>query len=295
MPAVPFARMVDARSPDGTGPALRVSILVIGDEILGGFVQDTNSGWLAGRLHALGVPLDRVITLPDDLEAIDEALATELGRSRPRLVLTSGGIGSTPDDLTMEGVARHLGTELVIEPRIDARITQALRWTVEQGGTVSAAHEASMRRMARVPRGAHLLSGADAIAPGVAVDLDGGCGDPAGATIVILPGIPALLQQIVRERVEPQLLAGRGDPQHVAELTHGYPESTLTPLLQELVEEFPDVHVGSYPGPECVIRLVGPPGQVDAVLARVRAELEALDADPGARALRSAWAARHDE
>jgi molybdenum cofactor synthesis domain-containing protein len=281
--------MAQTSSPRGAAPLLRVSVLVIGDEILSGFVQDTNSGWLAGRLQVLGIPLERIVTLPDDVGAIDEALRTELGRVRPRLVLTSGGIGSTPDDLTMEGVAGHLGVDLVVDARIDGRITRALAWAEEEGGSVSPAQEAAMRRMARVPHGAYLLAGPDAIAPGVAVDVDGGCAAPGGATIVVLPGVPSLLRQIMRDRIEPQLLAGRGKPQHVAEVTHGYPESVLTPILDELVAAFPDVHVGSYPGRECVIRLKGRQDRVVAAMARVEAALAALEGDPGATALRSAW------
>ncbi len=274
---------------------LRVSIIVIGDEILGGFVQDTNSGWLAARLQALGIPLERVVTVPDELSAIDEALGTELGRARPRLVLTSGGIGSTPDDLTLAGVADHLGLPLAVEPEIDRRISRALEWTVQQGGTVSEGHAASMRKMARVPEGAYLLAGARGVAPGVAVDVDGGLEADGGATIVILPGIPGELERIMRESIEPLLLEGRGDPQHVAELTHGYPESTLNPVFDRLVADFPDVHLGSYPGPECIVRLKGRQDRVEAAMTVVRAELDALEADPGSATLRASWAARYAE
>ncbi len=84
---------------------LEASVVVIGDEILSGYVHDANSGWLAERLRVHGVPLTRVSVVPDEHEAIDEALQAELARSRPRLIITSGGIGSTPDDLTYEAVA----------------------------------------------------------------------------------------------------------------------------------------------------------------------------------------------
>jgi molybdenum cofactor synthesis domain-containing protein len=278
-----------------TDPRLRASIVVIGDEILGGFVRDTNSGWLASRLQTLGVPLERVSTVPDDLDAIGEALATELGRTRPRLVLTSGGIGSTPDDLTLAAVARHLGVELVTDPEIDHRITRALEWTARQGATVTAAHERSMRKMALVPDGAYLLGGARGVAPGVAVDVDGGCDADGGATIVILPGIPAELERIMREAIEPELLAGRGEPEHVAELLHPYPESVLNPAFDRLVAEYPDVHLGSYPGRECTVRLIGPAERVEAALAIVRAALAEIDAGPGAAELRASWAARYPE
>jgi molybdopterin-biosynthesis enzyme MoeA-like protein len=194
----------------------------------------------------------------------------------------------------MEGVADHLGLGLVVDPDIDRRITRALERTAGEGGTVTPAHEASMRRMARVPDGAYLLSRAPGVAPGVAVDVDGGCDADAGATVVILPGIPGELRRIVTESVEPTLLAGRGQPQHVAELTHGYPESALNVVFDRLVADFPDVHLGSYPGRVCTVRLKGGADRVEAAMALVRAELAALDAAAGSAALRAGWAARHE-
>ncbi len=268
------------------------SIVVIGDEILGGFVQDTNSHWLSGRLQTLGIPLDRVQTVPDTMGAIDEALRLELGRSRPRLILTTGGIGSTPDDLTMEGVAATLGTGLEVNDDIDGRITTALEWTAAQGVTVTDAHERSMRRMSRVPAGAYLLRGARGVAPGVAVDVDGGLGD-GEATIVILPGIPSEMRRIFDEGIVPDLLGGLGRPQHVVELTHPYPESTLNPLFGQLVEAFPDVHLGSYPGMPCIVRLKGAQARVEEAASLVRDHLAELEADPGSERLRQAWADRY--
>lgn len=267
------------------------SIVVIGDEILGGFVQDTNSHWLAQRLQALGVPLDRVQTVPDTMAAIDEALAMELARSRPRLVMTSGGIGSTPDDLTMEGVAATLGRGTSVQPDIDARITQALEWTAAQGAVVTEAHERSMRKMARVPEGAYLLDGARGVAPGVAVDVDGGLA-AGGVTIVILPGIPGELRRIFDQGVVPSLLEGVGTPAHVVELTHGYPESTLNPVFDQLVADFPDVHLGSYPGQPCLVRLKGARDRVEDAAALVRGYLDDLEGDPSSTRIREAWAAR---
>lgn len=271
---------------------LRVSIIVIGDEILGGFVADTNSGWMAQRLQALGFPLDRVVTVPDSVEAIDETLATELGRERPRLLLTSGGIGSTPDDVTFEAVARHLGLELRLEPTINDRISAALEWTAQQGMDVTQAHERSMRKMAAVPSTAYLLPGASGFVPGVAVDVDGGCAVDSGATVVVMPGVPSQLRRIFTDGVEPHLLAGRGTPQHVAEVRHPYPESTLNPVLDRLVVDYPDVHLGSYPGTECIIRLKGDQERVEEAMRLVVEYLEHLSRDPAATRLSEAWQAR---
>ena len=268
---------------------LRVSIIVIGDEILGGFVPDTNSGWLAARLQSLGVPLDRVVAVPDDIAAIGEALQTELARARPRVVLTSGGIGSTPDDVTFAAVAASLGRGLVTHPDLDASISNAVERSRAAGAALGQDHVRSMRKMARVPERAYLLGPAHSLAAGVAVDLDGGSAADGGATIVTLPGIPRELRRIMIDEVEPALFAGRGRPAHVTERTHAYPESALNPILDRLTADFPDVHVGSYPGRECVVRLKGPKDRVEAADALVAAYLDTLAHDPQSRRLQALW------
>jgi len=268
---------------------LRASVVVIGDELLGGYVRDRNSWVLAQRLRDAAVPLDRVVTVPDDRAAIIEALALELGRPRPRLLLTSGGVGPTPDDVTVEAVAEVLGVPLVTHPEAVTSVEGALAWTLAQGMAVPEEQLRRMRRLADLPEGAWLLAGGPGRTPGVAVDVDGGCRAPGGATVVVLPGVPAELERIVDQGVVPALLAGRGDPAHVVEVTHGYPESFLAPLLARLADDVPGLGVGSYPGASCVVRLRGPRPAVEAAAAAVRAHLAVLDADPAAGAVRARW------
>lgn len=269
---------------------LEASMIVIGDEILGGFVADTNSGWLAGRLQTHGIPLSWIHSVPDDVPAIDEALQRELGRSRPRIVVTSGGIGSTPDDLTYEAVAASLGLELVEEPTIAERIRAALEWTREQGVEVSDAFEWHMYRMARVPRGGRLLRH-NGWAPGVQVDLDGGV-EEGGLAVVILPGVPSQFRAIVSQTLEPELMQGRNDPVEVAELTHGFPESALNLCFADVLERYPGVRLGSYPGVPMLVRITGPSEPVRAAISEVRAYIRALEEDPAGARLAAAWADR---
>lgn len=273
-------------------PAFRASIVVVGDEILGGFVQDTNSGWLAQRLRLAGVHLERVVTVPDEVDVVAAAVCEELARDRPRVVFTSGGVGSTPDDLTMAAVGRALDKDLVAEPTIDAHITTALRWHASQGVQVTGEQSSAMRRMALVPDGSYLLPGAGEMVPGVAVDVDGGIDADAGATVVVLPGVPGLLRRIVLEGVEPMLLAGRGVPEHVVEIRHSFPESMLNPIFARLGETFPGVHVGSYPGRDCLVRLRGDVEPVEQAASKVRAFLAELEASPGGQRLQEAWRER---
>lgn len=267
-------------------------MVVIGDEILGGYVADANSPWFAERLRGHGVPLTRVQVVPDEVADIDEALQAELARSRPRLIVTSGGIGSTLDDLTYEAVAASLGRELVEEPRIAARIEAALRWTADQGVEVTDAFAWHLKRMARIPEGNRLLSTESGWAPGVAVDVDGGSDVAGGATVVILPGVPSEFRRLVEHTVEPQLLAGRRDVPAVVEIEHGLPESALNLTFGALVERWPDVKLGSYPGAPMLIRLSGDPESVAAAEWFVRDELAAFVATPGGAQLAAAWTAR---
>ncbi len=272
-------------------PRMRASILVIGDELLGGFVRDTNSHWLAERLRDHAVPLDRVHVVPDELGAIDEALTAELGRRRPRLVLTTGGIGSTPDDITFEAIAASLGRDVVVEPAIRERLDGALAWTRAQGVEVDAEAEEQFLRMSLVPAGATLVPTGGWV-PAVRLDLDGGVDDPGGATVVVLPGVPSQMRSLVTTGLEPALLAGRNRPWSVEEITHGYPESLLNPAFLRLGREHPSVKLGSYPGSPMVVRLQGPPEDVAAARAIVEQHVAALDGTEGGRRIRAAWSDR---
>jgi nicotinamide-nucleotide amidase len=267
---------------------VHASIVVIGDEILQGFVRDTNSGWLAERLRELGITLDRVVVVPDAVDAIVEALRAELQRRRPRVVFTSGGIGTTPDDRTMAAVAACLDVDLVSEPTLQRMVDRIVARLVERGHDVDDAQRAVLAKLARVPRGARAVMGPVARAPGVSIGVDGGIDADGGAAIVALPGVPAEFRELVTHLV-PTLLAGRGAPEHVVELRHPYPESTLTPTLESLERQMPDVRIGSYPGEQCVLRVQGPPAAVGRAVAELEQVLARLDTDPGMRRLAAAW------
>lgn len=269
---------------------LRASIVVIGDELLGGFVRDANFNFIAERLQAHGVPLDRVHVVPDEFDAIDEALQAELARARPRLVLTTGGIGSTPDDITFEAVAASLGLGVQEDPVLAERLEGALAWTQAQGIEVDDHFRHMFLRMARVPEGATHVPAAG-WAPAVQVDVDGGIDVEGGARIVVLPGVPSQCRQIVRDGIEPAL-AGRNPAWTVTELPHHYPESVLNPAFAVLGVEHPDVKLGSYPGDPMLVRLQGEPEAVAAAAAVVQEHLDVLDASEAGQKLQAAWTAR---
>ena len=259
---------------------LAASMLVIGDEILGGFVTDTNSPWLADRLRPLGVPLERVHVVPDDAASIAEALHAELGRSRPRVIVTSGGIGSTPDDITYESVAAALDRDVVLDATLAAAMRGIVERTRERGFDVSDTFVDHVMRMARIPAGSRLMPRDGGWTPAVCVDVDGGSDAPdgGGATIVVLPGVPSEFRALLGDAVEPMLLAGRNEVPHVVELTHPFSESLLNETFVTLQARHPAVRLGSYPGRPMIVRLSGPEDEVSAAATLVRDALAALEA-----------------
>jgi molybdenum cofactor synthesis domain-containing protein len=276
---------------------LAASMLVIGDEILGGFVTDTNSPWLADRLRAHGVPLERIHVIPDDADAIAEALAAELARARPRVIVTSGGIGSTPDDITYEAVAAALGRELVEDEVLAGPMRAIVARTREAGFTTSDAFAWHVLRMARIPAGSRLMAREGGWTPAVCVDVDGGAdaADGRGATVVVLPGVPSEFRALLGEAVEPALLAERNAVPHVVELTHGLPESLLNEAFVELGVRFPAVKLGSYPGRPMIVRLTGSHDDAEAAAAFVRSAIDALESDPAAARLPRRWRAAAED
>jgi len=264
---------------------LAASMLVIGDEILGGFVTDTNSPWLADRLRPHGVPLERIHVVPDESDAIAEALHAELARPRPRVIVTSGGIGSTPDDITYESVAAALGRELVEDPTLAAAMQGIVERTRGKGFAVNDVFIDQVLRMARIPAGSRLMPREGGWTPAVCVDVDGGADAPdgGGATVVILPGVPSEFRAMLGDAVEPALLAGHNPVAHVVELTHAFSESLLNEAFLALGVEFPDVKLGSYPGSPMIVRLTGPSDAVEGAATLVRDALADLESQSAGR------------
>jgi molybdenum cofactor synthesis domain-containing protein len=206
-------------------------IIVIGNEILSGKVVDTNSPFLTRELRRLGVTVRRIVTIPDELDVIAAAVA-EFHRDY-ELVFTSGGVGPTHDDVTMEGVARGLGRRVVRHPAIEGRIREFYR---------EKANEARLK-MSEVPEGAELI-------------VDGRLGFPTVKceNIYILPGIPEILEQKF-EGLRDRFAAS---PYHLRVVYTREGEGTIAEHLNATLAAFPELLLGSYPkigDPEYAVKL----------------------------------------
>jgi len=207
---------------------VRAGILVTGTEVLTGRVTDRNGPWVADRLLELGVELAH-ITICGDRAADIEAQLRFLRAEGVDLVVTTGGLGPTADDMTVETVARFCGRELVLDQAMEAVIGEIVNtWMARFPDTDFDAVREANRKQAMVPDGATVLYPVGT-APGSVV--------PGNPTIVVLPGPPKELQAmwsaaIATDAVQ-QAIAGRVDYRQETVRMFGLAESGLADTLRE--------------------------------------------------------------
>jgi molybdenum cofactor synthesis domain-containing protein len=200
--------------------AKTAGIILIGNEILSGKIADANASYLCRELRALGVDVRKIAVIPDEVDLIAGEVA-EFSRAYD-VVFTSGGVGPTHDDVTIEGVARALGLRVVRDPRLVSLL---------EGFYQGRLNEARLK-MAEVPEGADLTAGGDLAFPAVVV-----------RNIYVLPGVP----EIFRQKFEALRERFRESPFHLCNVFVNIGEGTLADHLNALLRSHPDVLLGSYP------------------------------------------------
>lgn len=197
------------------------AVAIIGNEILSGETQDTNSGWLAKELYELGITLRLIIVLPDEEDTIVNSL-------RPitkeyDYVFVCGGIGPTPDDLTRQSIARLVGRPLEMHSQAREELIKFY--------TLKNLTDARLQ-MAMLPKGARLIMNEATGAPGFWIE-----------NVLVFPGIPKLLQDMfpaIREEI-------RSEPIYTERFHTSLGESQFAAVMQKAGEMFPKVSIGSYP------------------------------------------------
>lgn len=254
--------MTDADT-DRSGPT--AAVLVIGDEILSGRTQDTNTNTIARFLAALGIDLMEARVVSDDHGRIVEAL--DALRSRWDYVFTTGGIGPTHDDITADAVAAAFGVALPEHP--DALAILSRRY----GDDFNAAR----RRMARIPEGGVLIANPVTDAPGFQV-----------GNVFVMAGVPKIMQAML-EDVAPRLRTGAIVHAQTLKVS-GVGEGAVADVLRAAANHRRDLSFGSYPfghgsvgeiGTQLVIRGRNA-DQVDAAAHDLIAELRNLGIDVAA-------------
>jgi nicotinamide-nucleotide amidase len=185
--------VLSSESPLGSGARLRAGILVTGTEVLTGIISDRNGPWLSERLLEIGVDAAIIEIVGDRPADLEDALRY-MAEEGMALIVTSGGLGPTADDLTAEVVARFAGREMVLDPALEARIEEILRGIMHRWPNLDPeAIRISNRKQAMIPEGATVLDPVGT-APGLVVPPVNG----VHPTVVVLPGPPRELQPMWR-------------------------------------------------------------------------------------------------
>ncbi len=244
---------------------MQAEIVTIGTELLLGEIVDTNSAWIAQRLTTIGLNLYYTTTVGDNLGRITQVLKQALERSD--VVITTGGLGPTVDDVTREAVAAATERDLVLDSDLLEEITA---YFARRGYTMTE----NNRRQARIPRGAMIIHNPVGTAPAFAVE-------HKGHVIISLPGVPHEMRYLMENTVLPYLRERFGLTGIIkSRVVHtcGIGESAVDARIGDLMQlSNPTVGTRAHPGQTDIVitAKADSPAEADALLAPIEAEIRA--------------------
>ncbi|WP_333708937.1 competence/damage-inducible protein A [Tepidimonas ignava] len=261
-----------------------IGLIVIGDEILSGKRQDKHMPKVIELLQARGLQLAWAHYVGDDRAAITEVLRQAFARDG--VVLSTGGIGATPDDHTRQAAAAALGVPLTLHPEAKALIEQRIRdMCAERGEPYDPNRPDHVQRlqMGCFPEGATIIPNPYNKIPGFS------CRGPGGGVVHFVPGFPVMAWPMIEWVIDTlhRDLHGRAAQRERSVIVYGAMEATLTPLMERIEADHPQVRVFSLPsvdhpehGRHIELGVKGPPEAVqiayDALLAGLRAMAQRL-------------------
>ncbi len=201
--------------------ATKVGIVILGDEVLNGEIKEANLAYMISRLSEWGAQTSLCAILPDDVPVVVRHLHRY--REEVDLLVLTGGIGPTPDDITRDAVAEVAGVPLIVHPEAKAAL---------EARPYKGANPKYRMLMAQVPQGATLILNPLSPAPGFFID-----------RMAIFPGVPRMLQAMF-EWVKPMVSGHRKSRVTLYAMA---PESAYAGIMKEAMVEFPEVRIGSYP------------------------------------------------
>ncbi len=214
-------------------PNYEAWMLTVGNELLIGRIVNTNASQLGKMLTLMGFKVSRVIVVPDDIDEIVEEVRRAIGRVR--LLVTTGGLGPTYDDLTLEAIAKALNRELKVNPEAEAMIRE---FYSRRGMPITR----ERLKMAFMPEGARALRNPRGAAPGCIVE-------EGGTIIVSLPGVPEEMEVMFKSEAF-KILEGVSPKVSIVECSlviKGVPESTIAPAIESTARKYPEIYVKSHP------------------------------------------------
>jgi molybdenum cofactor synthesis domain-containing protein len=218
-----------------------IEIISVGNELLIGKTLNTNAHWMVKRATSLGIMVKRITVVSDDTDEIANSLREALQR-KPRFIITTGGLGPTFDDKTLEGTAKALNRKVKINKKALKMVREKYEAYARAGRIDKVELTPPRVKMATLPEGAKPLPNPVGTAPGVILKLD-------KTILIALPGVPPEMEAIFEESVAPLLRkeAGRFMFYETSIYADGIMESTLAPLVDQTMHNNPYVYIKSHP------------------------------------------------
>lgn len=219
-----------------------IEIIAIGNELLNGAIQDTNTFWFCKKFTDLGGDIQRAVLVPDDEEIIAREVAGALER-KTGVIFVAGGLGPTADDLTLAAVAKGAGVPLKLHEEARKMIRESYDFFASKGVFSQGGLNAGREKMAWLPEGAEPLVNPAGTAPGVFFTHQ-------SSTIICLPGVPGELKSIVEESLEDFIAetfsAGSFSEKHLVVQCND--ESLLDPYFKRFNNTYPEIYLKARSG-----------------------------------------------
>ncbi len=244
---------------------MKAEIITIGDELLIGQTIDTNSAWIGSELSSAGFDVSRRTSIHDNRDEILNALSETAGR-KPDLVIITGGLGPTSDDITKQTLCEFFNTRLVPDRAVLAMIEEMLRRR-------NIPMNENNRRQAEVPESCRVLPNAAGTAPGMWFENE-------GTAFISMPGVPGEMKYIMQEHVLPDIRKRYRSQViiHKTVMTYGMPEAQLAEILERFEAELPgSIKLAYLPSFGVIkLRLTGTSGSLNEIEPLIKAQTTKL-------------------
>jgi nicotinamide-nucleotide amidase len=219
----------------------QMEIVCVGNELLIGKTLNTNATWMAKRATSIGIEVRRITIISDDVDEIAKAVIEVLKR-KPSFIVTTGGLGPTFDDKTLEGISKALGTKTEVNEKALEMVKQKYEAYAEQARIEKADLTPPRIKMARLPEKSEPVINPVGTAPGVMIK-------KKETTLIALPGVPSEMEAIFEESIVPLLKKQAGDLTffETSIFADSIMESTLAPLIDQVMHDNELVYIKSHP------------------------------------------------
>lgn len=219
-----------------------LEIICIGNELLIGKILNTNAYWLSKQATGLAVNVKRVTVIRDAVPEIAATLQESLAR-KPRFIITTGGLGPTFDDMTLEGIAAGLNRNLELNQQALEMVQQRSDLYAKKRGLPTPVEMTKPRiKMAMLPQGTKFVSNPIGTAACIQADLP-------DTTVYVLPGVPAEMEAVFNETIAPKIKEATGGLLFCERsmFLEGMSESVLAPYIDQVMAQFSGVYIKSHP------------------------------------------------